>query len=510
MSNTKIFKNAFYLLTRTIVVLIISLFTVRELLNVLGADSYGLFNLIFGIAVLFTFINGALTVSVQRYLAVKIGENDNNGLRDVFLTSCIINIGMGFLIALMMLVFKNIIIYELLKVANSFYIAESLYILAIFNTFIIFLQTPLIALINIYEKMKILAYVGVIDVFLKLFSVYILSNLSGYVVINYGIFFTSITFFIFIVYFFYCFLKFRQLFILKSFRLKSLKENLYSISGFMGWTLIGNFSWMSKNQGINILLNMFFGLVANAAYAIYNNVFNSINNLLNSVTNAIKPQIFISYSINDISRFNNLILYGTKFFTLGVVVFVVPIIIFSNEILLFWLKNPPQYAIDFVSLGMLVLIIESLSIFLTIGVQAVGKIKIYQIVLGTLLLSNIPIIFLLFKLNFPVNSYMYVLMVNALICFFSRLYFLRKYVFFDVVNFIKICVLRLLVILLITLFFNKIIYEFLLYQKFSSLTYILIIPFLILINLILVYFFGLDRNDKLDINTIVSKVLARN
>ena len=193
MSNTKIFKNAFYLLTRTIVVLIISLFTVRELLNVLGADSYGLFNLIFGIAVLFTFINGALTVSVQRYLAVKIGENDNNGLRDVFLTSCIINIGMGFLIALMMLVFKNIIIYELLKVANSFYIAESLYILAIFNTFIIFLQTPLIALINIYEKMKILAYVGVIDVFLKLFSVYILSNLSGYVVINYGIFFTSIT-----------------------------------------------------------------------------------------------------------------------------------------------------------------------------------------------------------------------------------------------------------------------------------------------------------------------------
>lgn len=510
MNNSTIIKNSFFLLSRTVIVLLVSLFTVRELLSVLGTEYYGLFNLIFGIAVLFTFINGALIVSIQRYLGVKIGRNDNNGIVGVFLTSCIINIKVGVIVFLIMLLLKDIVLYKLLKISGASVVSEKLYLLAMFNTFLIFLQSPFIALINIYEKMKVLAYVSVIEVFLKLFSVYCASLISGLVVINYAIFFTLITFFSFLFYFLYCLVKFKEILNFKGFSLINFKENLYLIGSFMGWTLIGNFAWMSKIQGVNVLLNMFFGLIANAAYAIYNNVFNAINNLLNSITNAIKPQIFISYSKGDISRFNTLIMYGTKFFTIGMVVFIVPIIVFTTEILLFWLKNIPQYSVEFIKLGMVVLLIESISIFLTIGVQAVGKIKIYQIVLGLLLLLNIPIIFLLFKLGFSINSYMYVLMVNSFVCFFARLYFLNKYVKFDSINFIKMCILRIFILFLVNFIIDKSIYEFLLNLKVEDFWYILSIPFVILINLIVAYFLGLDKQDRLNINAILNKVIVRN
>ena len=510
MSNLKIIKNSFFLLSRTIVVLLVSLFTVRELLSALGESNYGLFNLIFGIAVLFTFINGALIVSIQRYLGVKIGENNNKGVGDVFFTSCIINVGVGCLVFLIMFTLKDLIFINILRISGDVNIVEKLYLLAILNTFIIFLQSPFIALINIYERMNILAYIGVVDVFLKLISVYFLYYLQGPVIINYGVMFTCITLFTFIFYFLYCLSIFREIFVLNKFTIEAFKENLYSIGSFMGWTLIGNFAWMSKNQGINILLNMFFGLVANAAYAVYNNVFNAINNLLNSVTNAIKPQIFISYSKGDISRFNTLILYGTKFFMLGMVVLVAPIIVFSSEILLFWLKTPPNHSVDFLRLGMVVLLIESMSIFLTIGVQAVGKIKVYQIVLGLLLLSNIPIVFLLFKLDYSIYSYMYVLIFSAFICFFARLYFLKKYINFDSVQFIKICLLRVLALFSFIILFNNLIHSFLLYNEVYLFIYILSIPLIILINVIVVYFFGLNSKDRLNVNSIVNKIVARN
>lgn len=510
MNNSTIIKNSFFLLSRTVIVLLVSLFTVRELLSVLGTEYYGLFNLIFGIAVLFTFINGALIVSIQRYLGIKIGENDNNGIVGVFLTSCIINIKVGVIVFLIMFLLKNMVLYELLKISGASVVSEKLYLLAMFNTFLIFLQSPFIALINIYEKMKVLAYVGVIEVFLKLFSVYCASLISGSVVINYAIFFTLITFFSFLFYLLYCLVKFKEILNFKGFSLINFKENLYLIGSFMGWTLIGNFAWMTKIQGVNVLLNMFFGLIANAAYAIYNNVFNAINNLLNSITNAVKPQIFISYSKGDISRFNTLIIYGTKFFTLGMVVFVVPIIIFSHEILLLWLKNIPKYSVDFLQLGMVVLLIESLSIFLTLGIQAIGKIKIYQMVLGVLLLLNIPVIFVLFKLGYPINSYMYVLMINALICFFARLYFFKKYIEFDSVDFVKICILKTLILFIVNFVVNRLIYEFFQYLDLKDFWCLISIPFLIGINLIIAYFVGIDKQDRLNVNAIVNKILVRN
>lgn len=507
MSNARIVKNGFFLLSRTIIVAFISLFTIRELLRVLGENQFGLFNLIFGIVLLFTFLNGALIVSLQRYLGFKVGQNDFNGVKSVFKAGVIIHIFIGLLIVLFMWLFEGLIVGKFLKLEDLNDSVNKLYVLAMINALILCLQSPFVALINIYERMKIIAFLGVFEVILKLIFVYSLFLLPGNYLVTYGFLITVTTFIILILYFIYCYFNFREVFSKSDDSILDFSKDIKNILSFMGWTLIGNFAWMSRVQGVNIVLNVFFGLIANAAYSIFNNLFNSINNLLNSVTNAVKPQIFISFSQNNTQRFNQLIINGTRFFSYGVVIIVMPIIVMSDKVIDFWLGYIPKYTVDFVRLGLIVLLIESLSIFLTIGVQATGKIKKYQIVLGGLLLLNLPLIYFLFNRGFSINSYMYVLMINALTCFFARLYFLNKYVDFNAKVLIIEIFLKLTLVSIIIYFFDFYANYFLDYFNWKDIYQILLIPLILFFNIIIVCVLGLSRPEKSQVNVFVNSKL---
>lgn len=503
--NKRIINNSLILLTRTVLVTLISLFTVSELLKVLGVNHFGLFNLIFGLAVMFSFINGAMSVAIQRYLGQKIGQNDDYGLVSVFYTSIFIHFVLAFLILFIMFILKDYLLISILNLNENLEEGEGIYYLAGINIFILCIQSPFIALINIYERMRFLAYIGIFEVIFKLFSVYFLYFFSENKLIIYALLINIVSLTALVFYLIYYLNFFYKNFKCKKVLKVDVMVNLKEISSFMGWTMIGSFAWMSRVQGMNILLNIFFGVAANAAYAISNNIFNAISNLLNSISNAIKPQIFISYAAADKNRFNTLIVTGTKYFSTGLSAIAIPVMLFADDILANWLSYVPENTQIFVNLTLIVLYIESLSVFLTLGIQAIGKIKIYQIYMGFLILSSIPLTYVFYKKGAVIEVFLYILILNALICFLSRLFFLKMYFNFNIKLFFEKCIFNCFVVVTSILFLDNIIYK-LLYKGDASLVYTVFSLFLLFcINLILIYKLLINSDEKRLIKSMVKR-----
>ena len=499
--NKRIISNTLILMTRTFFVTLVSLITVSELLKVLGVNDFGLFNLIFGIAIMFSFINGAMSVAVQRYLGKKIGEKDGSGVVRVFYVSLIIHFLIAILIVFLMLLSKDFLIINILNINNSYYSVDFLYYLAISNIFILCIQSPFVALISIYEKMSFLAFVSVFEALLKLIFVYMLFLFPDNQLIAYAILLNVASYLIFALYLTYYLILFGRDFNKKySLDLNAIKD-FKEISSFMGWTIFGNFAWMSRVHGMNVLLNIFFGVAANAAYAISNTIFNTINNLLNSISNAIKPQIFISYSAGEYSRFNTLIFTGTKFFSTGLAAVAIPIILFTNEILFIWLESIPENTVIFVKLTLVLLYVESLSVFLTLAIQAIGKIKIYQIYMSLLILSSIPIAYFSYKKGFNIELFIYILALNSILCFLSRLFFLKIHFNFDVFSFLRKSVFNGVFVVLLMILLDSILFE-LLFEENLNVFYLIFSLFLIFtFNMTLMYLISANYEQKKLINS---------
>ena len=298
-NNSLIFKNTVFLITRTVVTSLVGLFTVRELLKVLGAESYGLFNLVFGIALLFSFINSAMISSTQRYLSYHMGTESADTLRQVWKSSFFLHLIIGIFVCLLLLVFKNIFIFNILNIDEGM-ISSAVFVYygSIATIFITIMQSPFNALVLSHEKMSFYAWVSLASAALKLAVVYVLYILTSNKLENYTLLYFSSSFIIFAIYVLYCKYNFSYIFAKTKFNPVLTKEIFF----YSSWNLYGSFAAVSKSQGINIILNIFFGVLINAAYAVTNTVSSVISTLINSVTAAINPQIYKSYAQKDNQR----------------------------------------------------------------------------------------------------------------------------------------------------------------------------------------------------------------
>ncbi|MBL1703558.1 hypothetical protein ELE02_30450, partial [Klebsiella pneumoniae] len=320
----------------------------------------------YGTVGFFVFIVLAMNDSVQRFLSMKIGSDDTQGTRDIFKNSLLIYCVFGLLLVFCLFFLKNIALQNVLNIdVVSSNTANVIYIIACLSIFILVVQTPFNALVLSYEKMSFYAYMSIYDACSKLVLAFAISHMaSPDKVILYSLLLLISSVTCFILYFIFCFINFR--FALFGGRIN--RDFIKEIFSFSFWNVLGGFASVSRIQGLNILLNVYFSTVVNAAFAISNTVLNAINLLTQSLVTALRPQIYKSYAASDISRYRFLILMGSKFTFIFLSIISMPLIVNTQEILILWLKNPPEFGVAFVRIIVVMALIDSLSFSIMAGI----------------------------------------------------------------------------------------------------------------------------------------------
>lgn len=392
--NRRIAKNTIYLYIRQIIILAISLYTSRVVLNSLGATDYGLYNVVGGVIVLFSFISNALSNSASRYIAYAIGANNPQEIRRTF----------GTFLSLYYCVAAGIIflgetvglwfVYNYLTIPPERFSASLwVYHFSIASVVMNLLYVPYNCLIIAYERMSAFAYISILEAVLKLCIALVLSVAPFDKLVFYAALVLALGVFIRFIYIFYCKRNFTE----SSSRCVWDKKLFVEISKYSGWVLFGSLAFTTYTQGLNVLLNIFFGPVVNAARGIAVQVQSATQNFIVGFQTAIYPQIIKSYAQNNLTRMYVLLHTVCKgsFFLFYIIA--LPFLLKTSTILELWLKNVPDYTVPFTCCILVFSMLRALTNEINHAVQATGKIKVYQLVDGLMGLAIMPISYIALK-----------------------------------------------------------------------------------------------------------------
>lgn len=434
--NTKrIAKNTLMLYGRMLFSMVVSLYTSRVVLNTLGVEDYGIQNVVGGFVTMFSIISSSLSSSVSRFLTFELGKGDINRLKRVFSTSMIIHIGLVIIvviaaetIGIWFVNHKMVIPPERMCAANWVFQASV-------ATFCFgLLSTPYNASIISHEHMGAFAYIGILEVCLKLGIILFVAhspwNFDRLIV--YSLLLLAVSISIRYAYWMYCRKHFEECRIQLSYDKQYFKE----MGAFAGWNFIGCTAGLLKDQGINILLNLFYGPIVNAARGIAVIVSNSVSGFANNFMTALNPQITKSYAAGEKDYTMSLVERGSRFSFYVIFIFALPLCLETEFILNLWLKEYPNHTINFVRLILILSLSDILSNTLINLQSATGKIRDYQIVVGGTLMLNFPLSYFALKMNLPPESTLAIAIIISVCCMILRLLFLRKMAGLSVRSFI--------------------------------------------------------------------------
>lgn len=427
--NTKrIAKNTLMLYVRMLFSMLVSLYTSRVVLNTLGVEDYGIYNVVGGFVAMFSLISSSLSASVSRFLTFELGRGDMERLKETFSTSLLIHLvlaGIVFVLAesvgVWFLNTQMTIPAERLYAANWVFQASVLaFMLGLFSV-------PYNASITSHERMGAFAYIGILDVVLRLsivlFIAYAPINIDKLII--YSLMLVAVGMSLQCISLLYCRKNFEEC---QDIRLHLNKKYWKEIGVFAGWNFIGSSSGLLKDQGVNILLNIFIGPVVNAARGISLSVNSAVCSFAKNFMIALNPQITKSYASGDRDYMFSLSERASRFSFYLILFFALPIFLETDFILKLWLGQYPEHTINFVRLVLILSLCEVLSETLITIQLATGKIRNYQIVVGGMYLTNFPLSYLCLKLGLPPESVLVVALVVTVCCLLLRLLFLRKMV----------------------------------------------------------------------------------
>lgn len=497
--NKKIAKNTLFLYIRMFLSMGVSLYTSRIVLIMLGVEDYGIYSIVGGIVTLFSFFNSAMTSATQRFLAFDIGKNDIGQLKKTFNATLNIHLGIAVLVFLLAetagLWFVN---YKLNLPIERMTAVNWVYQFSVFTFLFGIIQVPYDALIVARERMNIYAYMSIIEVFLKLSVVYLLVVFELDKLVLYAGLLFLVSFIVRMIHKMYCKIYFEE-----SKYQFYFERGLYKkLISFSGWSLFGNLAAVARGQGSNILLNIFFGTVLNAAYGVSMQVQSAVQVFVFNFQMAVNPQIIKQYSAGNKEQCLNLIFQSAKFSYFLMFIIACPIVYNVDFILEIWLKNPPKHTSVFVILCLINILIDCISGPLMIGAQATGNIKWYQITLGSFIFLCLPISYLLLKIyNNPTIIFIVIITINA-ISLFGRLLFLKFLIDLNIQSFIINVLSKILIITAIIL----VLHHFIFISIQNSYTYFFTKSiFLTIINLTSIYFIGLTNGERSFILSFIKK-----
>jgi len=408
---------------RMILILGVSLYTTRMVLNVLGVEDFGIYNVVAGFVSMFAFLNGALSAATSRFLSYELGKKDLNKLQLVFRTSLTIHILLAILVFVGLLIvgfwFLN---NKLVVPADRIYAANVVFLFAVISTIIGIVQVPFTALIIAHEKMGIYAFIGIFDVLARLLLVLLLKTSKGDALIMYGLLMLLIVICLFLIYLIYCKRSFKE----SKMRLIFNKELFNTMLLYSGWSFVGSFANLLKTQGINVLINMFFGPAVNAARGIAYQINMAMGQFAQNFIIASNPQIIKYYAEKDIKSMLTLVMNVARFSFFLMFFFSLPLIFETDFLLSLWLVEIPDYTSVFIKLIIINLLVDAFTFPMGTSIQATGRIKYYQIAIGGVISLNLPFSFLLFKLGYPPEASIIVSIALSFISLFVRVVLIKR------------------------------------------------------------------------------------
>ena len=433
-ANKRIAKNTLVLYVRMLFTMGISLFTSRVILQTLGVEDYGISSVVGGVISMFTFINAAMVSSTQRYLNFELVRGDANQLRSVFSTSLQIHA----LIALAIIVLSETVglwfLNEKLVIPEARMTAAMwVYQCSILSCAVSIMSTPYNAVIVAHEKMSAFAYISILDVSLKLLVVYLLVVLPFDKLIILAILNLLVQLFIRYIYTLYCHRHFPESYFQFRFNKTLFKE----MFGFAGWSFWGNLAAILYTQGLNMMLNIFFGPIVNAARGIAVQVQSAVQQFVGGFQTALNPQITKNYASNNLPQMHSLMFRSARFSFLLLFFLSLPVLMETNFILTLWLKTVPDDAVIFTQIMICISLIYTTANPCIIANQATGKVKIYQMVVGGILLLILPISYVVLKLGAPAYSVFIVHFCIESLAQFSRMYMLRNLIHLPLWQYMK-------------------------------------------------------------------------
>lgn len=411
----------------------ISLYTSRIILDVLGAEDFGIYNIVGSVVVLFSFLSNALTGASQRFFSYELGLGEKGDIGSVFSTCVNVHIILSIIIFFLGETIGLWFVYTYLNIPDDrFYAALVAYHLSLITFLIILLRIPYNALIIAYEKMSFFAFLSIVECILKLVIVYILLINIADKLIVYSLLLLFVVVIITSVFGIFCNKKFPEC--KYSYRIK--RSYYKSQFSFLGWYLCGNFSNVVALQGGNIVINIFFGVVINAAYGIANQISNAINNFVSNFQLAFRPQIVKLYASGQYEDLYLLIIRASRFSFYLLAFIAIPYVVHADFIFTLWLKNVPDYSVIFSQLLMIYFLIDAVQAPLWMLIDASGRIKVYSIWLSVLILLNIPISYMLLKNGLSPISVLVVRVALNLLTAIVRTFYIKDFARFP---YLKYC-----------------------------------------------------------------------
>lgn len=446
-NNKRIAKNTIFLYIRMIFMMAVTLYTSRVILNALGVEDYGIYNVVGGFVAMFAVLSGSLSSAISRFITFELGKGDIQRLRTVFSTGVNIQIAMSIFI---ILIAEGLGIWFLNTQMNipegRMPAANWVFQCAILTFVINLLSVPYNAAIIAHEKMSAFAYIGILEVILKLGIVFLLLVSPFDRLVSYAVLLVLVGLLIRIIYGIYCKRHFEEC----TYHFIIDKGYLKEMTGFAGWNFLGNCAWLLNTQGVNILMNLYFGVAVNAARGIATQVDAALRQFVNNFTTAVNPQITKSYAQGDLTYMHKLMIKSSKFSAFLMLFFAIPIILEGQTILLIWLKTVPAHAVPFVSWVAISMFAEPVfSNSYVAAMLATGKIKKYQIIITTTGCLVFPFSWLAFEFDFaPESSYLIYFLVYTMLLF-VRLVLLREMVKIPIMMFFRDVLVKVLPVMAI-------------------------------------------------------------
>lgn len=393
---------------------VVSLYTSRVVLQTLGVEDYGIYGVVGGIVAMFSFLNSTMAGATSRFLTFEMGKGDKERLRDTFSSALIIHICIALLVFILAetigLWFLN---NKLVIPEGRMGAAHWVYQFSILGMFVGFTQVPYNATIIAHEKMDIYAYIELLHVFLKLGIVYLLVIGNFDKLILYALLTFVVNVIIAMIYRIYCIRHYEE----SKFKWNWDKEIMKPMFRYSGWEILGHFGFTFRTQGINMVLNMFFGAAINAAANLATTVQNVLMMFTNNVTIAVKPQIIKRYASGQLNEMSNLIYTSIKLNLFIVLIVSIPVICCMDYILTLWLKNVPEYCAVLCKIMLYSNIISAISHIVYAGIQATGDLKITSILRNILYISTPIVTYIIFKFAEvpPTLAYIVILVSQVLL-----------------------------------------------------------------------------------------------
>lgn len=502
-NQKRITKNAIYLYIRTFIIMLVSLYASREILRILGETDYGIYNVVAGIVIFCSFLNTAMASATQRYLTYALGKNDTNEVNKVFNISLLTH---ATIILATLIVGETAGLWFLNNQMNippeRMYAAKWVYQLSLINFCLQIIRVPYNAIIIAHERMSFYAYISVVEALLKLSIIYLLIILPWDRIIVYSILGAIATLTINMVYLIFCKRKYpacQQNF----YRDKHLYKELLS---FSGWNMLGQMANVGAKQGLNILLNIFVGLTANAAIGIVHQVTMATNALVSGFQVAFAPQIVKLYASDQYKDLIKLIFNSSRLSFFLILIIGLPIIIFCDELLNVWLVEVPNYTIQFTQLFVIYYMIDALSNPLWTTINATGNIKRYQLWVSFLTLLNIPFAYVTLKLGGSPTTAVGIRVALNLLIHTIRIIYLKIIINFPIGEYTKRITVKILYITMLSSLFPIYLQK---YNNggFPSL-FINVLLSVISISLI-IFCIGLTHTERITIKAKLSQLFER-